>query len=419
MMPRTELPPPRPGRTGWPWTAAADPTPDTPQDWPRVTVVTPSFNQAPFLEEAIRSVLLQGYPNLEYIVLDGGSTDGSVEIIRRYAPWLTHWASAPDRGQADALRRGFERATGEVLAWLNSDDVYLPGALRQAVEVLRDTPEAVMVHGYADEIDRHSAYLGPARQIGPADHDILLRDNNVIGQPAAFFRRAAYEAAGGLDTGLHWTMDYDLWFRLARLGRLVHHPQRLAQMRLYAETKTNTGDEAMFVEVREVVRRHGGRNLPTGMADWLEAMHLAQAQEALRRGDRPAAADRLAFMLEMIPAWRDEGRLAELIAGEAWRQYLAGALAEAAMLDWAAQVCGELPGEFIAAQRARRLTLSILHEALSFHHARQAHRRLAWRHAWQAIRHDPRELGNRGLWAVTARSLLRPARSGAPRETER
>jgi hypothetical protein len=342
-----------------------------------------------------------------------------VDIIRQYAPWLTHWVSAPDKGQADALRGGFERATGEVLAWLNSDDVYLPGALLTAAAELRRTPEAVMVYGEADEIDRDSRFIKPAPQVGPADHDILLNDNNVIAQPAAFFRRAAYEVAGGLDISLHWTMDYDLWFRLARQGRLDYHPQRLAQMRLYADTKSNTGDRAMFREILQVVRRYGGRDLPRGMADWLETVHLPRAQEALRQGDWQGGVDRLAYLLEMIPAWRSERRLSELIAGEAWRQFTAGTMMETTSLEWAARVCDGLPSELVGVQRARRLTLGILHEALSFHHAQQAHRGLAWRHAWLAVRNDPRELGNRGLWAVAARSLLRPTVPGASRRSSR
>jgi glycosyltransferase involved in cell wall biosynthesis len=126
-----DLPEPSATRTGWPWTETSPNIEGAGGEWPRITVVTPSFNQGAYIEETLRSVLLQGYPNLEYIVIDGGSTDGSVETIRRYARWLDYWVSEPDRGQAHALNKGFARASGDVLGWLNSDDVYLPGALKQ------------------------------------------------------------------------------------------------------------------------------------------------------------------------------------------------------------------------------------------------------------------------------------------------
>ena len=125
-----DLPAPPSGRTGWPWTDGARPAPAPEvRALPKITVVTPSYNQGRFVEATLRSVLLQGYPNLEYLVLDGGSTDGSREIIERYAPWLAGWASERDRGQSDAINRGFARATGDIVAWLNSDDRYPPGTL--------------------------------------------------------------------------------------------------------------------------------------------------------------------------------------------------------------------------------------------------------------------------------------------------
>src|SRR5262245_21335405 len=132
-----QLPPPPAGRSGWPWTEATPRLPATLPDgaaWPRITIVTPSYNQAPFLEETIRSVLLQGYPNLEYIIIDGGSSDGSVELMRRYEPWLAYWVSEPDGGQSEAINKGWCSATGTVTTWLSSDDIYTPGALKAVAE---------------------------------------------------------------------------------------------------------------------------------------------------------------------------------------------------------------------------------------------------------------------------------------------
>src|SRR5439155_11304713 len=146
----SELPPRPPNQTGWPWTEGSAPFPPTLPDgspWPRVTVVTPSYNQGQFVEETIRSVLLQGYPNLEYVVVDGGSTDESVEIIRKYEPWLAYWVSERDQGQTHAINKGLARATGEVFAYLNSDDLFVPGALTAIGEAYARYPHADAIYG--------------------------------------------------------------------------------------------------------------------------------------------------------------------------------------------------------------------------------------------------------------------------------
>src|SRR5881409_3781716 len=160
-----ELPPAPEGKTGWPWTEEtfpeeADQTSSSP---PSISIVTPSYNQATFLEETIRSVLLQGYPNLEYIVMDGGSTDGSVEIIRKYEKHLTYWTSQKDAGASDAIRKGFERATGSILAYLNSDDLYLPGAVHHLINRFK-TAGADVVYGNTYWIDDRSRILAERRQ---------------------------------------------------------------------------------------------------------------------------------------------------------------------------------------------------------------------------------------------------------------
>ncbi|MBC7078479.1 MAG: glycosyltransferase, partial [Synergistales bacterium] len=158
-----DLPLPPPNKEGWPWTEESPQPPENPtygsSFLPRVSVVTPSYNQAQFIEETIRSVLLQGYPNLEYLILDGGSTDGSVELIRKYEPWLAYWVSERDEGQADAINRGWRRSTGEILAYLNSDDVYAPGAIHRAVIYLLAHPNAVAVVGSYKLIDAEGKVL--------------------------------------------------------------------------------------------------------------------------------------------------------------------------------------------------------------------------------------------------------------------
>lgn len=220
---------------------------------PRVTVVTPSLNQGAFIEATIRSVLDQDYPSIEYIVMDGGSTDGTLDILRRYEGRLA-WTSAPDRGQADAVNRGWQRG-GEVLAWLNSDDVYLPGAVSAAVAGLRAHPLAAGVYGdceYIDEaervIDHHST--------GQFDYAMLVRTARTPApQPATFLRRDAVAAIGYLDADLSMVMDLDLWLRLGLLGPLVYLPQPLARFREHAASKTIARQAQAAPEILAIYRR--------------------------------------------------------------------------------------------------------------------------------------------------------------------
>jgi len=236
-----DLPAPPSGKTGFPWTQASAPLPATLPDgtpWPRVTIMTPSFNQAAFLEETIRSVLLQGYPNLEYRIFDGGSTDGSVEIIRQYAPWLTAWRSQKDRGHWDAISRGWDGATGEILAYLNSDDTYLPNAIQRAVSALCADPRAPAVCGGELEIDREG-WVIRERIIPPVTWHSLIA-SHFVPQPAIWVRHRAFAQAGGWDTQYHVSFDYELWTRVARLGDFAMVRAPLATTRWHTSTVTMT-----------------------------------------------------------------------------------------------------------------------------------------------------------------------------------
>lgn len=203
-----DLPAPPPGRTGWPWTETA---PATRADWPRVTIVTPSYNQAEFLEETLRSVLLQGYPNLEYIVIDGGSTDGSRAILEKYSPWLDYWVSEPDRGQSDAINKGLARATGEWVNWLNSDDCLLPGALGSLINAA-DSDAVRIVAGTTVNIrDGHHFGRYTARiETWPRTLFFLG-----VNQPGSLIRTADVRAAG-VRNDLGLCMDLDLWQQVIR-----------------------------------------------------------------------------------------------------------------------------------------------------------------------------------------------------------
>ncbi len=224
---------------------------------PLVSVITPSFNQASFLEATIRSVLDQDYPRLEYIVIDGGSADGSLEIIKRYADRLAYWVSEPDAGQTEAINKGFARARGEILAWLNSDDLYLPGAVGEAVAFLQTHPEVGMVYGDAVYIDHRGEQIGrfPAAQ---TDLRRLRRGYVHIPQQAAFLRARLWRMVGPLDPSFYFAMDYDLGVRIAEISPLRYHPRTWAAFRLHGEAKTLAQADRCWPEMIRVHQRLGG-----------------------------------------------------------------------------------------------------------------------------------------------------------------
>ncbi|HKJ26978.1 MAG TPA: glycosyltransferase, partial [Anaerolineales bacterium] len=180
---------------------------------PLVTIVTPSYNQAEYLEQTLRSVLNQDYPNIEYLVVDGGSTDGSVEIIKAYADRLAWWVSEPDQGQADAINKGFARATGKYIAWLNSDDVYLPGTIARAVEELEADPKLGLVYANLLSINTKNEHVNTIRYRQYALEDLLAFF--IIGQPTVFLRRSVLERVGYLSLDYHYLLDHHLWLRFA------------------------------------------------------------------------------------------------------------------------------------------------------------------------------------------------------------
>lgn len=234
-------------------------------DLPLVSIVTPSLNQGRFIEETVRSVLGQDYPRVEYLVVDGGSTDGTLDVLRRLDGDL-RWISEPDRGQAAAINKGFRLASGEILGWLNSDDTYEAGAVSTAVEHLRRHPDDAMVYGDATHVDEEDKEIGPCAYVGPFDLDRLVHESDYIVQPAAFFRRSAFEAVGGLDESLHWAMDYDLWLKLARRFPIAYLPRKLARYRQTGQNKTALGRFDRFEEIAHVGRRHGAGGLPATFA---------------------------------------------------------------------------------------------------------------------------------------------------------
>jgi glycosyltransferase involved in cell wall biosynthesis len=246
---------------------------------PLVTVVTPSYNQGRFIRQAIESVLTQDCPNVEYLVMDGGSSDETVSILREYSGRLD-WVSERDRGQASAINEGWRRGRGEILAWLNSDDTYLPGAIRAAVSHLSHWPEDGAVYGEGYHTDESGRVIG--RYPTEAFDLDRLSKTCFICQPTVFVRRSVAKQVGYLDEGLQFCMDYDLWIRIGRVSRFGRLPGYLAATRLHGDTKTLGRRPEVYAEVLPMIQRHYGGVPPS----WIYAYSKAVAEAAVMRGGR-------------------------------------------------------------------------------------------------------------------------------------
>jgi glycosyltransferase involved in cell wall biosynthesis len=223
----------------------------------KISIITPSLNQAPFIERSIQSVLAQQWRPLEYIVFDGGSTDGTLDILKKYTGQL-RWISEPDKGQSDAVNKGLRTATGDVIGWLNSDDIYYPGAVKLAVEFLAAHPELDAVYGMADYIAADDSIIDSY----PTEpwHFPRLKDVCFVCQPALFFRRSVFQRHGYLDTDLHYCMDYEYCLRLGRAGvRFGYLEAKLAGARMYVGNKTISGRMEAHAEIINMFRRSFGR----------------------------------------------------------------------------------------------------------------------------------------------------------------
>ena len=245
---------------------------------PSMAIVTPSLNQARFLDRTIGSVIEQDYPGpLQYWVQDGGSTDDSVEVIRRHEAGLTGWESIPDEGHADAVNRGFARIQGEVMAFINSDDYYLPGALRAAGEAFAADPDLDMLYGDAVYVDPDDRPL--VIDVLPAYNWEDLRRVCIIPQQTCFWRRRAWEAAGGLGRELWFSFDWEFFLKVAERGRLVHLPRLMAAYRHHAAAKTSTAADRWGADDRKLRERYLGRP-DWNEADWLRMKWLTVRQIA-------------------------------------------------------------------------------------------------------------------------------------------
>jgi hypothetical protein len=277
-----ELPPAPPSRTGWPWTEATPQLPDVMPDgcdWPRITVVTPSYNQGQFIEETIRSILLQGYPNLEYVIMDGGSTDESIEVIKKYDPWITRWVSQRDDGQANAINLGFRKSTGSLLGWINSDDTLLPGALHRLAEAHKGHPGHILL---ADTVYLTQGTQGSKRSLR-RQHGVTLANmvdfwnhRGFWSQPGTWVPRELCRQVGELDESLRYVFDRDFMCRLLMISSVsyVHYP--IAMFRLHAASKTVAENSLWGPEQVAVTRRYQS-SIPRANGQLVEAVVLQQA----------------------------------------------------------------------------------------------------------------------------------------------
>jgi len=319
-----EPPPPPAEQTGWPWTHQAPPVYEDACDWPRITIVTPSYNQGKYIEGTIRSVLLQDYPDLEYIVIDGGSADRTVEIIRKYEPWITYWESQSDRGQSHAINKGFARATGEVYAWLNSDDQYAPGALAAVGRHFGAHPACQWLAGAAaharegqGQQETFPAHL--ACDTALLDFWRFGEDGYYMKQSSIFWRKSLWDAAGPLLEPLHLAMDHDLWLKFDEHADLETIDELLSVAFLHEDCKSlaNTRKqvrEAMRCCYAAAARRGRGRRwLTRRMLAASPRWRLGRIAKSLRlRWWGGVARDLLGLLTDPVRLWSESGRLAAI-----------------------------------------------------------------------------------------------------------
>ena len=230
---------------------------------PLVTVVTPSYNQGRFIRATIESVLSQSYPNLEYIIMDGGSTDETAAVVKDYASRLT-FISEKDRGQSHAINKGFRMAGGSILSWLNSDDLYLPGAIQAAVDAFESSPGAGAVYGEGYLIDRDGDITARFPCTEPFNLWKFVHLSDYILQQTVYFRRDALDQVGYLDETLHYSMDWDILIRIGLRYPMVYIPEYMGCLREYAEAKTFAGGIRRAREIHNMLRRHTGMRIPPG-----------------------------------------------------------------------------------------------------------------------------------------------------------
>lgn len=321
------------------------PSPVTLEDrpWPRISVVMPSYNQGEFIEEAIRSVILQGYPNLELIVMDGQSSDQSVEIIRKYAPWIAHWVSENDDGQSGAINAGWHCATGEIVAWLNADDLYCENALLNAARRFLDEPDAAMVYGYADVIDEHSRPIGTMKVPEQFDLCEMIRGfNNIVPSVTMFVRKDHVSRVGHVRTDLHYTMDFEFVLRVGLRGRILRDRGIRSLVRVHGSAKSSLsgtkGLDEMYSAVASVLQKTNDPEIATACRDGLALAGTRLSATYARQGAYfRALLWRIRSFLRALPRAHRKEMLALLLPGTIFpfvRKYRADAVDRSVHVVW-------------------------------------------------------------------------------------
>jgi len=249
---------------------------------PLISIITPTLNQGKFITQTIESVLTQDYPHVEYIVVDGGSTDETLNILKSYGDSIK-WISEPDRGQADAINKGFTMAKGEILAWVNSDDLLTRHAIRYVMSYFAAHPEAHFIYGDALALDQDGKPYGIRAHVRQMSFDELIGLGDLIVQPAAFWRRTLWESVGTLDSDLRYALDYEYWMRVAKSFHMQYIPVCLAQERLHASALTFKGSLRRVQEIERSARKHGGDGLPLYFRGEAAAIYTLEALKAVRK----------------------------------------------------------------------------------------------------------------------------------------
>lgn len=319
---------------------------------PLVSIITPSLNQARFIRDTIESVLAQDYPRIEYLVLDGGSTDGALEVIREYEGRL-EWVCEKDSGQANALNRGFRRVHGDIVAWLNSDDVLLPGAVTAMVERFTALPEAGLVYGDGFLMDVDDNVVQEMQLGEPNLWELMHLYGHMVLGAAIFYRAEALAAVGYLDEGWHWQFDYDLFLRLCTRYPYAHIPIQVAAVRVYPDTLSQSGGIPRYRELRRILRMYGVRRFPPStpyfLADLVQ-LNLAGTQQ--RRATAPVRASlATALTASCEQLKRAVFRHAHRVHDDGWVESRAEFVLRAPRRS-AAVLKGEIPWE-LAQQRLR------------------------------------------------------------------
>jgi len=294
-----EFPPPPPGKTGWPWTEESSQLPETMpggSPWPHISIVTPSFNQAQFIEETIRSVLMQGYPNLEYIIIDGGSIDGSIEIIKKYEPWMAYWVSERDQGQSHAINKGIQRSKGDILFWLNADDLCMPDAFRLVAQAFHIDPALSLVIGQAHIIDEQSQIIGDLHSRFTSWDELVATPRNLIRQVSTFFARRLFDELGMIDESLHIALDTELLIRFTQF----HVPLILDDYLTAYRTHKNAKSFVQIVKGYEEADRVRGKYIPNKKLASTYRTRSASKWLGLSSDDRLTLIDRTKCMLRAI-----------------------------------------------------------------------------------------------------------------------